>query len=101
MDELGEGTSEAEGVEFQDTSSPCGVESASEIEKDGESGVFVVEGLSDIMVKYYERIYSGGVAFVGLLLRRDGLQGLEKRGEARENHFSVSLEGTGGREIGR
>ena len=52
MDILGEGTSEQEGMELQeDTNSPCGAEGSSEIEKYGKSGVFMVEGLSDVIVK--------------------------------------------------
>src|SRR5215469_15668402 len=83
MDILGEGTSEQEGMELQeDTNSPCGAEGSSEIKKYGKNGIFMMEGLPDVMVKHHDRIYSG-VAFVGIWLRGDGLQGLE-RGERRE-----------------
>ena len=74
MDELGEGTSEAEGMELQeDASSPCGVEGTGEVEEDGKGCVFVVERLSYVVVENYERIYCGGVAVIGVLVGGDGL----------------------------
>ena len=74
MDELGEGISEAEGVELQeDASSPCCVEGTGEVKEDGKGCVFVVERLSYVVVENYERIYCGGVTFVGVLVGGDSL----------------------------
>ena len=63
--------------------------------------MLVVEGLSDVVAEYYERIYSGGVASVGVLLGEMACRD-SRRGERRKRTiFSVSLEGTGGREMGQ